>query len=179
VSVVTGDIERLPFRDDAFDVVITCWTLYFMRDIDGALREIKGCLKRGGRLVAVTNAPDHMAEYEHLAAKALRSAVGREPDPDIAAPFDLETGSPYMRRHFGHAKVLEWRGWMVLPEIEPLLFLWDSWRPDSLTQREAGPARAEFERLGREWLKREGEIRMSRHGGAFVATKDASSASTP
>jgi ubiquinone/menaquinone biosynthesis C-methylase UbiE len=173
VSVLTGDIENLPFRDGAFDVIITCWTLYFMRDIDGALREIKRCLRRGGRLVAVTNAPDHMAEYEELAAKALRSAVGRAPDPDVAARFDLITGEPYMRRHFGGAQVLEWRGWMILPEIEPLLFLWDSWRPDSLTAEEAAPARAEFERLGQEWLLRQGEIRISRHGGAFVATKNA------
>jgi SAM-dependent methyltransferase len=179
VSVVAGDIECLPFRDDAFHVVITCWTLYFMRDIDAALREIKRCLRRGGRLVAVTNASDHMAQYEELAAKALRSAVGREPDPDIVTRFDLNTGEPYMRRHFGDTQVLEWRGWMVLPEIEPLLFLWDSWRPESLTQAEAGQTRAEFERLGRDWLQRQGEVRISRHGGAFVATKGVSSHSTP
>jgi len=123
--------------------------------------------------VAVTNAPDHMAEYEEVATKALRSALGREPEPDIAVRFDLDTGEPYVRRHFKDVEAREWRGWMVLPEIEPLLFLWDSWRPESLAKAEAGLARAELERLAEEWLRRDGEIRISRHGCAFVATKGA------
>jgi SAM-dependent methyltransferase len=173
VSVVTGDMERLPFRGDAFDVVITCWTLYFMRDIDEALREIKRCLRPGGRLVAVTNAPDHMAEYEDLAAEALRRALGRAPEADIAARFDLDTGGPYMRRQFRDVEVLEWRGRMVLPEVEPLLFLWDSWRPESLTDADADLVRSELERMAEEWLRRERELRISRHGCAFVATKSA------
>jgi SAM-dependent methyltransferase len=173
VSVVMGDMESLPFGYGTFDVVITCWTLYFMRDIDHALREIKRCLSPGGRLVAVTNAPDHMVEYEELAARALRSTLARELAPDIAARFDLSTGAPYMKGHFQDVGVLEWRGWMLLPEIEPLLFLWDSWRPDSLSQAEVDSVRAEFERLAGDWLRRDGEIRISRHGGAFVATKGA------
>src|SRR5438128_2222469 len=43
VAIVRGDIERLPYRDARFDVIATCWTLYFMNDIDAALEEIKRC----------------------------------------------------------------------------------------------------------------------------------------
>ena len=171
VSVLTGDMESLPLREGVFDVMVTCWTLYFMRDIGRALEETRRCLRRGGRLVAVTNAPDHMLEYDHLAAKALRLALGREPDTEVTGRFDLDTGGPHMRRHFRDVEVREWRGWMVLPEIEPLLGLWDAWRPDSLNEREEELARAEFERLARDWLRRDGQIRISRHQGAFVGTK--------
>jgi SAM-dependent methyltransferase len=171
VAVTVGDMERLPFQDGAFDVVVTCWTLYFVRDIDQALEEIRRCLKPGGRLIAATNAPGHMAEYDEMAEKALRSAVGREPDPEITTRFDLDTGERYMRRHFRDVEVLHWRGWLVLPEIEPLLRLWDAWRPDWLNQPERDRVRTEFERLARDWLRRDGEIRIARHGGAFVGTK--------
>lgn len=41
VAVLVGDMERLPFRDESLDAAVTCWTLYFMRDIDGALVEIR------------------------------------------------------------------------------------------------------------------------------------------
>ena len=65
-----------------------------MRDIGGALEEIKRCLQPGGRLVAATDAPGHMAEYDRLAAKALRSALGREPEADVTGRFDLDSGKP-------------------------------------------------------------------------------------
>lgn len=172
-TVLVGDMERLPFRESSLDAVVTCWTLYFMPDIDKALDEIKRCLRPGGRLVAATNAPDHMGEYEQLAAAALRSSLGRPPEPDVSARFDLDSGKPHMRHHFQDVEMRDWRGWMILPELEPLLELWDAWRPDSLAGPDGDLVRAEFERLGREWLRRDGEIRISRHGGAFVGTKHA------
>jgi SAM-dependent methyltransferase len=172
-AVLVGDMERLPFRERSLDVVVTCWTLYFMPDIDGALEEMTRCLRPGGRLVAATHAPDHMAEYDEAAAAALRSTLGRSPEPDVSARFNLDSGEPYMRRHFQDVEVHPWRGWMILPEVGPLLQLWDAWRPDSLAGPDGDLVRAEFERLGREWLQRDGEIRISRHGGAFVGTKHA------
>lgn len=123
--------------------------------------------------MAATNAPGHMAEYDQLAAAALRSALGRPPDPDVSTRFDLATGEPYMRRHFQHVEVRRWRGWLVLPDVGTLLQLWDAWRPDSLTESDGDLVRAEFERLARDWLRRDGEIRISRHSGAFVGLKGA------
>lgn len=173
VAVLVGDMERLPFCAESLDVVVTCWTLYFMRDIDATLEEIKRCLRPGGRLVAATHAPDHMAEYDEMAAAALRSTLGRRPDPDVSARFNLDSGESYMRRHFQNVEVHHWQGWMVLPDVGPVLQLWDAWRTDSLAGPDGDLVRAEFERLGREWLQRDGEIRISRHGGAFVGTRQA------
>jgi SAM-dependent methyltransferase len=172
VAVTVGDMESLPFRDGAFDAVVTCWTLYFVRDIDLTLEEIRRCLKPAGRLVAATNAPGHMAEYDEMVERVLRSALGREPDTDVTSRFDLVTGEAYMRRHFRDVEVRHWRGWLVLPEVEPLLRLWDAWHPDWLIGSEAERARAEFQWLAEDWLRRDGEIRISRHGGALVGTKE-------
>jgi SAM-dependent methyltransferase len=172
-AVLVGDMERLPFRETSLDVIVTCWTLYFMPDIDGTLEEIKRCLKAGGRLVVGASAPDHMAEYDEVATAALHSTLGRRPEPNVGARFDLDSGEPYMRRHFQNVGVRHWRGWLILPEVRPLLQVWDAWRTDSLAGPDGDLVRAEFERLGREWLQRDGEIRISRHGGAFIGTKDA------
>ena len=172
-AVLVGDMERLPFCEESLDVAVTCWTLYFMRDIDGALEEIKRCLRPGGRLVVAASAPDHMSEYEKVATAALRSTLGRSPEPNVGARFDLVSGEPYMRRHFQDMEVRRWRGWLILPQVGPLLQLWDAWRPDSLAGPDGDLVRAEFERLGREWLQRDGEIRIRHHGGAFVGTNDA------
>lgn len=43
------DAERLPFRDDVFDAVVSTWTLCSIPNIDQALQEVRRVLKRGGR----------------------------------------------------------------------------------------------------------------------------------
>ena len=138
------------------------------------LEEIKRSLRPGGRLVAATSAPDHMAEYHQPATAALRSALGRPPEPDLTARFNLDTGESHMRRHFQDVEARRWRGSITFPDVAPPLQLWDAWRPDSLAGADGDLVRAEFERLGQERLRRDGQIRISWHGGAFVGTKVAS-----
>lgn len=170
VAASVGDMEHLPFRDGAFDAIATCWTLYFMRDIDAALAEIKRCLAPEGVVVAATTAPDHMREYDEIAAQALRS-IGREPEPDIAWRFDTQSGEAYMRRHFPNAELREWHGELTVDDPAPLLVLWPGYGPQSLTSEENIAARTEFARLAGEQIKSDGTLRITRHDGAFVATK--------
>jgi ubiquinone/menaquinone biosynthesis C-methylase UbiE len=172
VAPAVGDIEALPFRDASFDVVVTCWTLYFMRDIDTALQGIKQTLRPGGRLVVAVSAPDHMKEYDELHAIALRNALGREPEPEVSARFNLKSGVDYMRRHFDQVTVREWRGQMVLPDTEPLLRLWDAWRPLTMAGEKGDLVRTEFIRLAEDWVRREGQIRIRHHGAALVSVTE-------
>jgi SAM-dependent methyltransferase len=50
VLLLRGDAYRLPFADDAFDVVVCCEVLEHLPDVDGALAEMSRVLKAGGRL---------------------------------------------------------------------------------------------------------------------------------
>ncbi len=170
IDVIRGDMEWLPFQGQSFDIIVTCWTLYFMRDIDAAIAGIKRCLQPGGRLVAATNAPEHLVEYEELRAEAFRAALGREPDVDNSVRFDLESGEPYMRRHFGHVERRDWRGEMALPAAEHVVQMWDAWRPRALPAREVELVRAEMLRLASGRLARDGAIMIRRHSGAFIAS---------
>lgn len=170
VRFAVGDIERLPFRDSSFDVIATCWTLYFMTDIDAALEEIRRCLRPGGRIVAATVAPDHEAEYEAFVDAAYRVAAGRERLPDIGNRFDTANGRAFVERHFQDVQLLEWHGQLVLPSAQHLVDKWDDWL-DPLPPAAVGPVRAELRRLGEERILRDGQIRMRRHGGAFVGSR--------
>jgi SAM-dependent methyltransferase len=173
VRVLLGDMERLPFRAGAFDVVVTCWTLYFMRDIDAALAEIKRCIAPGGRLIAATNAADHEAECGELVSEAIRLALGREePDHDVALRFDFETGAAYVRRHFPKVELREWRGEMVLSDPNDIEALWPKWEPALLPKHEQQAVRTEFLRLARARLERDGALRIRRRSGAFVCDLD-------
>ena len=169
VAIVRGDIERLPYRDATFDVIATCWTLYFMNDIDAALEEIKRCVKPGGRVVAATVAADHMHEFDDMVAEAVREALGREREPDIGERFNLQNGEAYMRRHFDQVELREWHGEMRLPDIDTTMILWPGYGPQLQDPEEDARAREAFARRVQSLIERDGEFYLTRHDGAFVA----------
>jgi arsenite methyltransferase len=64
VELKDADARKLPFEDNAFDVVLSSWALHNIYDETGrktALREIARVLKPGGRLVIVDI--QHTKEY--------------------------------------------------------------------------------------------------------------------
>lgn len=170
VAIVRGDMDRLPFHAGAVDVAVTCWTLYFMRDIASTLHEIARCVRPGGRVIAATVAPDHMQEYQRLLDGAVRRALAREPEPEIGARFDLASGLPHMRRAFGEVDIREWRGTMPLPDVESALALWRGYGPQLADPAEDAAARAAFARLVQHHIEAEGVLTVTRHSGMFIAS---------
>jgi ubiquinone/menaquinone biosynthesis C-methylase UbiE len=169
VSVLLGDMERLPFANGAFDAITTNWTLYFMRDIDAALAEMRRCIRPGGLFVAATVAPDHMIEFDEMAAEAVRRTLGRERDPDIAFRFDTTTGMPFMHRAFEHVELREYSGEMVLPDVATSMILWPGYGPQLTDPDKDAAARAEFQQLVTERINRDGALHITRHDGVFIA----------
>jgi ubiquinone/menaquinone biosynthesis C-methylase UbiE len=169
VRVLIGDMERLPFRGDVFHVIVTCWTLYFMRDIDAALTEVARCLAPGGRIVIGASAASHEIECEELVMQATRIALGTaEPLPDIGRRFDLDSGRSRLRRHFANIELREWQGEMVLSTLDEVAMLWKKWEPVQLEQADQDAVRVEFLRLAGERIAKDGALRIRRRGGAFV-----------
>jgi SAM-dependent methyltransferase len=50
-AVVAARAEELPFRDEAFDTVVSTLVLCSVGDLDRALREVRRVLRPGGRLL--------------------------------------------------------------------------------------------------------------------------------
>jgi len=57
VGVQFGDVAELPFRAGTFHRVLTVNSLYYWPDLQGALREIRRVLKRGGRVAVGFHSP--------------------------------------------------------------------------------------------------------------------------
>lgn len=169
VSLLRGDMEALPFPDDAFDVVATCFTLYFMRDPDSALREMRRVLKPGGKVVVATIAPDHQQEFDDISREAL-AAVGGAPIDDIGRRFDLETGQPYMRRVFPDFELREWRGVMPLP-VDVFVRFWQLSHADQLGGPDSDPLLENVRRLATARSDRNGTVPIRRHDGLLLARK--------
>jgi SAM-dependent methyltransferase len=83
-----GDVQRLRFAAGAFDTAVAAWMLYHVPDLDRGLGELARVLEPGGRLIAVTNADDHLRE--------LRDVIGF----DFRSSFSRKNGEDALRRHF-------------------------------------------------------------------------------
>ncbi len=84
-----GDVQDLPFGDEAFDVVAALWMLYHVPDVDRAIGEVRRVLRPGGLLVAVTNGDRHLAD--------LRTEAGGAP---LVTGFSTQNGEDRLRAHF-------------------------------------------------------------------------------
>ncbi len=93
VEARVGDAQALPFDDGTFDAVVAAWMLFHLPDVDRGLAELARVLVPGGRLVAVTNYADHLAE--------LFEFVGAE---GFSLTFEGENGAELLARRFARVE---------------------------------------------------------------------------
>jgi malonyl-CoA O-methyltransferase len=62
---VCGDIEKLPFANDSFDLIFSSLSLQWCNDLDAAFVEARRVLKPGGLFVFTTFGPDTLKELRH------------------------------------------------------------------------------------------------------------------
>lgn len=105
VDARVGDVQQLDLEDGAFDCVLAAWMLYHVPDVDRALGEIARVLRADGRLVAVTNAEDHLAELWGLVG------IARVPHG-----FGRENGEELLRRHFARVERRDADGTVTLSD---------------------------------------------------------------
>jgi SAM-dependent methyltransferase len=109
VDARVGDVQDLPFVDGSFDVCVAAWMLYHVPDLDRALGELARVLVPGGRLVAATNAADHLIEMFEL--------VGLE---RLELPFGAENGEEHLSRHFARVRRYDADGTVTFRDAEQI-----------------------------------------------------------
>ena len=93
-------MNLLPFNDNSFDVVIANHILFFMKDIDLALSEIKRVLKPGGLVYCSTFGSNHMIELQELML-SFSSSI-RIYEYKLSSKFGLENGESILNRYFNN-----------------------------------------------------------------------------
>jgi SAM-dependent methyltransferase len=110
VDAHVGDVQELPFEDGSFDAALAAWVLYHVPDLDRGLAELARVLRPGGRLVAVTNAPESLHE--------LWTLLGADRTPFLIAGFHSDNGAEILRRHFQHVEERQAAGTVTFADPE-------------------------------------------------------------
>jgi len=174
-SLVGGDVGRLPFFDETFDVILCFWMLYHVEDHRRALREFHRVLRPGGRLLATTNSGTP-ARLEVVLGDALADVTGRSEVrwvPPLS--FSAENGASIMRQVFTSVEQEESVTAFAVPFAEPVLAHVGSMQGpieiylDTTLDWEAvtGVTRALVEEI----IEREGAFRTEVRSVSFLADK--------
>ena len=135
VDARVGDVQELEFAAGSFDCVVAAWMLYHVPDVDRALAELARVLVPGGRLVAVTNAPDHLHE--------LRELLG-VPRRGVFHPFSGANGAELLRRRFARVEARDGAGTIRFPSRDKVLGYVESSRALLATEAEVPSFEGEF-----------------------------------
>lgn len=109
-----GDVQKLPFADGSFDVAVAAWMLYHVPDLDRGLAQLERVLVPGGRLVAVTNAREHLSELRELFPRSWESS------------FVRENGAEILSRHFAIVERRDADRWITIESREAVFAYHDS-----------------------------------------------------
>lgn len=123
----TADIQKLPFANDSFDVVVANHMLYHVPDLNRALAEVRRVLKDNGRFFAATNGAGHLRELwqigRELAAEFSDESLLAHATPeerwDLA--FSLENGAGHLRPFFKNVTLKMFDDTLIVTEAEPIL----------------------------------------------------------
>lgn len=96
--VAAGDVQRLPFADDAFDAAVALMMLYHVPDQRAAAIELRRVVRPGGVVVATTASTDNQAELRAL-VEGIVGGAWTWMRPSVTS-FHLEGGSEVLASAF-------------------------------------------------------------------------------
>lgn len=114
VDATVGDAQALPFGDSAFDCALAHFVLFHLPELDRGLAELARVLRPGGRLVATTNARDHLREVWELVG-------AREARESREVVFSAENGEEALLRHFPRVEARDAGGTVGIPGRDGLV----------------------------------------------------------
>lgn len=162
-----ADVQRLPFHEEQFDLVLANNMLYHVADLPLAVSEIHRVLKPGGKLCASTMSTRHLQELEDI-------AVSFDPDLRVLDPaisrFHFDNGAAYLSPYFTDLRLLQYQDELMVNEAEPLLEYMTS-TPMNARDKLVGPALARFREHVERLLKQAGTLRMTKENGIFTGRK--------
>ena len=162
---ICGDVQKLPFIDGTFDVVIANHMLYHVPDIDLALREFNRVLKHNGKFFSSTFGEDHLKELDELTRKFVDMPKKRTSDR-----FTLENGCYRILKEFRNLKLYLHDDSLIVTNEKDLInyVMSGSYAQKQLT----GDNYKLFENYVSSLFKSNHSFNVQKNAGLFMSLKD-------
>lgn len=159
------DCHQIDKRAEDFDLVVANFVLFYLRDLNLALSEVRRVLRSDGRFVCAAYGEDHMREVEELA---------REFEPKICLSgvrlyenFGMQNGKASLKKFFDDVIWIDYPDYLKVTEADALM---DYIMSCHGNQREyLVPAYEEFKMFLEKKLARKGYIKITKQAGLFIA----------
>jgi DNA-binding transcriptional MerR regulator/precorrin-6B methylase 2 len=119
VETMVFDCQKIPFPDESFDLVIANHLLFYIKDRQQVLLEVKRVLKPGGTFVCSTYGKDHMKEITQLVQDFDADIVLSE--KNLYEEFGLENGKEELLMVFPEVEEKRYEDELVVDKAEPIV----------------------------------------------------------
>lgn len=159
--------EKIPYKDESFDIVIAQHMIYFVPNIEKAISEIYRVLSKGGVFYVTANSKESMAELNLLAEKFAPN-LGID-NNGFSERFDLENGGEILKKYFNKVEVEVLEGKIIVDDPKPVVLYKASTIQGSSIL--VGEKRKEFTSYLDNYIKKNGNISITTKTCIFKATK--------
>ena len=121
LTLIRGDAQRLPLRDDSADVGLAMHMLYHVPDLPAAVGELRRIVVPGGTVLASTSSPSSMAEVHDVLEAAVAGALGRPVPVLPALSFTTETGAAILGHAFSDVTRHDHAVPLAFPDAQPVV----------------------------------------------------------
>jgi len=109
------DIQRIPYEDETFDIVIANMMLYHVPEIDRGLAEVRRVLKQDGSFYCATYGEHGIIEY----LSKILAVYGVE--ENINKNFTLQNGYERLRKAFSKVEKLEYKDSLEVTNVDDMV----------------------------------------------------------
>ena len=113
------DFHEIPREDASYDLVIANHVLFYAKDFEKALSEIRRVLKPGGRLICSTYGTGHMKEISELAAQFDDRIVLAA--QNLYEIFGKENGAEILKPYFEKVEWRQYEDHLLVTDAEDLV----------------------------------------------------------
>ncbi|BCN31280.1 MerR family transcriptional regulator [Anaeromicropila herbilytica] len=119
ISFQAMDCHEMPFEDGEFDIIIANHVLFYLKDLDKALSEIKRVMKPNGIFICSTYGRNHMKEVTEF-TKEFDPRINLS-EVDLYEIFGLENGDTKLNKYFTQVTTTKYEDSLILDEEQLLI----------------------------------------------------------
>jgi len=165
ISTEVVNIEKIPYADNSFDIVIANFMLYHVENLKLAMQEIRRVLKPGGLFYSATVGENHLIEINQWLKEFW-------PQSDIfnssKIKFNLQNGQQLLNDFFAEVKKYEYYDHLEISSFSDFIDYIFSMK-DIMSIDES--SKVDLEGHLRTKIDNNGMIKISKQAGTFVAIK--------